>query len=594
MIYTFPTTFDYDGTQSNDTRWIAGNGNIHLKENQLNKLTLTFNNDGIHTSTPGNQIDSIVWRQNNSDSLINVISCTCTVGGNGVGKISFTFTPTTSRPVTITIKLKGPDNVVSSSNIVVTIPTEKFDLGYVQELQAFSLGCTSSRSDFTNAFKTKYMPVCAMKAWDFATSVSWNALWNTNSSLVLNIADQTSTNVATTAYLANNFVTPLGNSSTNSNEGALARYKWYFSSAKIIKSILIYGATPGWVSEWIKFEIVASKDGINFVRLQTSWESSTEDTFHIKYDRKDSTGKYTFRFGETLDEVATLSSSGNISSGKYNLNQSSTIPIYGFINIVNDVEYNYYGFGNVGSDTPYSSSSRGNTTTRTYARNPYSYYIPATDHKWNYSSSNRIDAITDSTSTFRAKMPWLVNQGYGNFLLPQIAIITPSTAPTSYKYWRLRATSAFLGATGTAKVYFWKLGLYRNSADATADTYGLSSNNYFQQYANTVSFYNGSSYTPVNNSTVQHKAICVNLGTWDQTSAQTIAAIGGTTALGTNANVISFTAEAHAFSIKLDVTMDIEKDSILYNSADASFNISNNPVIRFPSYMRFDSTMGGV
>ena len=562
LIYTFPTNVTkYDGTQTNDARWIGGNMNIHLKENQDNKLTLTFNNDGIHTSTPGNQIDSIVWRQNESNETIIVNSCTCTVGGNASGQISFQFKPTTSRPITITIKLKGPDNVVSSSNIVVTIPTEKFDLGYVQELQAFSLGCTSSRNDFSGAFKTKYMPQCAMRAWDFSTSVSWNSLWNSGSSRVLDISDQQSSDFVTN-YFGSTFVTPLGRGTT-SNENALARYMWYFSTPKIIKSILIYGATPGWVSEWIKFEIVASNDGINFVRLPTIWENSTENTFHVKYDRKDATGKYTFRFGETLDEVATLSSPGNISSGKNNLNKSSTIPIYGFINIDNSEQYNYYGFGNVGSDTPYSSSSRVDILTRTYARSVYSYYIPATDHAWTYSSNNRIDAITDSNSTFRAKMPWLVNQGYGNFLLPQIDSVR-APAPTSYKYWRLRATTDFLGVCGNkTKVYFWKFGLYRNMNDATNDTYGLSSNNYLQQYSNSITINKGGSPTTATPGSSQHNSICVNKNDWTTSYNSTI--------MATNANVVTFTTEADSIIFTLDVSCP------------------ETSVIRFPDIMHYEA-----
>jgi hypothetical protein len=287
------------------------------------------------------------------------------------------------------------------------------------------------------------------------------------------------------------------------------------------------------------------------------------------------------------------------------LTTANTRPIVWYVSFINDTKYKYYGFGNVGTDTPYfdldTVSNSSNVTARTYSRKPFSSSIAGTAHQTKSLSSNASTmvgyAVTTNANLMANNLRWLVpssgsSQGYGTAIIPIV-----STGGTNYggsfsryKYWRLRATSGFLGATGTAKAYFWKLGLYKNSADAAADTTGLSSNNYFQQFANIVSI-NG---TVVSTSTNQHKAICVNLGTWDQTSAQTIGGISGTDALGASyANLASFGSDSYYFLITLDVAPDITTISTI----DSSGNISaagQVPVIRFPSFMRFDSSMGGI
>ena len=479
--------------------------------------------------------------------------------------------------------------------------------------KSFATDNSLALANFTNAFKTAYLPAnttCDMKRFYYASCgvniPSWEGMWAatlpaTSPTTLTNYSNIYSS-IDTFTLDARNC--PLGNDSGTNVSDSLVRYMWYFPTAVNVNKLMFYSGTPGWQSEWIKFEIVASIDGTNFVRLPTEWSSSTQETFDIKYNKK-SKGNYdTFAFADTL-LAANSSSNTNITQGKFLLNTTNTRAISWYVSFINDKKYNYYGFGNVGTDTPYYNlvSASSDVTTRTYSRRPFSSSIAGTLHQTTSLASNTIGyAVTNNTNLMAntGNLPWLVPssgnaQGYATAIIPIVSGSGTSYSTfTKYKYWRLRPTSAFLGATGTAKVYFWKLGLYRNSADATADIYGLSSNNYFQQYANTVSFYNGSAYTQVNNGTAQHRAICVNLGTWDQTSAQTIATIGGSTALGTNANVISFIAEAHAFCIKLDVTMDIERTSNLYDSTHGSFNISNNPVIRFPNYMRFDASMGGV
>jgi hypothetical protein len=478
-----------------------------------------------------------------------------------------------------------------------------------------------SITNFTPTFKSQYLPpsgTCNMRRFYYASAgvniPSWNGMWmaETTNTRALPSATATSetnyNNIYSTIDGVSGFTTdtknsPLGNDAGTNVSDSLVRYMWYFSTATKVDKLMFYSGTPGWQSEWIKFEIVASNDGINFVRLPTEWYVSSdtvEETFHIKYNRKSKGNFNTFVFADTLTP-ANSTSDTNITAGKFLLTTANTRPIVWYVSFINDTKYKYYGFGNVGTDTPYYDlvNYSSDVTARTNSRRPFSSSIAGTAHQTKSLSANTVGyAVTNNTNLMANtnNLPWLVpssgsSQGYGTAIIPIV-----STGGTNYggsfsryKYWRLRATSGFLGATGTAKAYFWKLGLYKNSADAAADTTGLSSNNYFQQFANIVSI-NG---TVVTASTNQHKAICVNLGTWDQQYTGTlIGGISGTNALGAYANLASFGSDSYYFLITLDVAPDITTISTL--ESNGTIGAGQVPVIRFPSFMRFDSSMGGV
>ena len=488
-----------------------------------------------------------------------------------------------------------------------------------------------SITNFTPAFKTQYLPpsgTCNMRRFYYASVgvniPSWNGMWmaETTNTRALPSATATSetnyNNIYSTIDGVSGFTTdtknsPLGNDVDTNVSDSLVRYMWYFSTATKVDKLMFYSGTPGWQSEWIKFEIVASNDGINFVRLPTEWYVSSdtvEETFHIKYNRKSKRNFNTFVFADTLTP-ANSTSDTNITAGKFLLTTANTRPIVWYVSFINDTKYKYYGFGNVGTDTPYYDlvNYSSNVTTRTYSRRPFSSSIAGTAHQTKSLSSNASTmvgyAVTNNTNLMANtnNLPWLVpssgsSQGYGTAIIPIVSTggANYGGSFSRYKYWRLRATSGFIGATGTAKAYFWKLGLYKNSADAAADTTGLSSNNYFQQFANIVSI-NGTVVSTTQSATTlaRHKAICVNLGTWDQkytnNAIDNIGGISGTNALGAYANLASFDSDSYYFLITLDVAPDITTISTIDSSGTIS--AGQVPVIRFPSFMRFDNTMGG-
>ena len=158
------------------------------------------------------------------------------------------------------------------------------------------------------------------------------------------------------------------------------------------------------------------------------------------------------------------------------------------------------GLGTVGADTPYNTILRTDhlSGARTHARKSgYSYNL------WFPGMSNptgtEMAAMCLDSERFNNNFNGL--DGQVNVLLPQV-VAGAGNSVVTYKYWRLRATSAFLGACGSAtSAYFWKLGFYRDAATANADTYGISSNNYIQQYAN--AGYNNST-TPITAGNAAH------------------------------------------------------------------------------------------
>jgi hypothetical protein len=339
------------------------------------------------------------------------------------------------------------------------------------------------------------------------------------------------------------------------------RYYWDFKASRILTSIILYTSYPGWNTEWAKMEIVGSDDGVNFIRIPTEWSvtgvsagaNTVEDVFHVKYNRRSKGGSYAWLFADNFATVSTVTASQNISSSWHMLTTSSSRPMICTINLVNSTAYRYYGWGSVGSGTPFVSSASRDPVYpglyyRGYARNPHSHSYFC-DHKQNGVRGGVAGAVLPE-EMMSVVMPWIVNQGYVNYMIPQVLPSNVISTPIiTYKYWRFRATSGFLGAFGNAiKVWFWKLGLFRDITTANEDTYGTYSTNYIQQWAN--SLYNNSSIETTKG-TIGRDALFCSVQDWTTTShlQYTYSNVPAN-----EVTCVTFTNESSYMTIKLDVT----------------------------------------
>ena len=362
------------------------------------------------------------------------------------------------------------------------------------------------------------------------------------------------------------------------------RYYWDFQTPKILTSFILYTSYPGWNTEWAKMEIVGSNDGVNFIRIPTEWSvtgaspgsNTVEDVFHVKYNRRTKGGSYAWVFADNFSTVSTVTASTNISSPWYMLTYASSRPMICTINVANATAYRYYGLGGVGSGTPYSGSDHSVTTltstnnTRWYSRHPYSHSYFC-DHKQNGSTASnwQITSAVLQSEMMSFVMPWIVNQDYVNYMIPQVLPSNIISTPIiTYKYWRFRATSGLLGAFGNAtKAWFWKLGLFRDITTANEDTYGTYSTNYIQQWAN--SLYNNSSVETTKGNFGRDALFCSKPDWTD--SAYTRYTYSNLPA--NEMPCVNFTDESAYMTIKLDVTGTIG-------------------AIRFPKYMYCDQRGG--
>lgn len=512
-------------------------------------------------------------------SATTQFNCVVIDYNTSTGELTFNATPTTFGSSIFAIIIRSG----SGSGIIKEIlPTSTFEVEKNEFLQVQTFANLSgSQTDFSAAFKTAFLPAnntCDMKRYVWqdrgVTIPTWSGLYPQSVG-----AGFTYTNIfSSLSDFAVGTNAPLGNIA--GGHYSVIRYMWRFSSQTLVTSLMFYDATPGWQSEHVHFEVVASNDGTNFVRLPTEWhvagQDTVEDTFHLKYDRYSKGGKRTFLFADNLKPAMDETSSSNISSGKWLVKYGSIRPIIYTVNFINTVAYEYYGFGNVGSNTPYSGSSRADTTTRTYARVPYGE-ANSKNHTINQTWLANYPPFQAVMSRLMVQdMPWLTNQTYGTYMFPNVSTVTPSSGPTVYKHWRIRATSAFLGACGTAtKAYFWKLGLYRNTTLAAADTYGLSSNNYLQQYANVLGISTNGT-TPTTQTGTKRDAMFVSKGDWTQEwgSSTLFASVDGSTALRNNAVDVTFNDELACIQFTLDVAGEIG-------------------AIRFPDNMYYDANVRG-
>ena len=537
-------------------------------------------------------------------------NCVVTGYNNGTGELTFNATPDISGSCKFGIMVRsGEGTGIISSN---TLETQTFTVEADEFAAATIFANGGNATAFSDDFLASYYTVrdlgansATWKRWyRSADAAGINAVtasnipaWSNTMSVVTAqaIIDVSLTplpmSTGTDGSTAADVTFPWGNGLRMTESivrGHLSRMWWEYSTAIAVNALIFYQSFPGTFTEYVKFEVVASNDKINFVRIPTVWgvtfgsaTTETYDTFHLKHDRVDINGKYAWVV--TSDMTAAFVSKGVTAStwatrytNKYFLTSTGTSAVMCIVRLVNTTAYKYYGFGNVGSDTPYSSNSRviAATDARTYARMPFGTHLYTNAaHNWAIDTNTDMGCVTLDADRPETLYPWARSNGNKNFCLPQKCAVSGSP-PTVYKYWRIRATSAFLGACGAStKVYFWKLGLYRDAVAATADTYGLSSNNYIQQWTNVVAV-STSNATPTSVTAPKKDQMCVSLGDWTRTYSTSSGGVSGLDALQNNAVAVAFQAELACIQFTLDVVGEIG-------------------AIRFPDNMYYDANVRG-
>ena len=507
--------------------------------------------------------------------------CVVTVYDSNTGILTFIATPSISGTCKFGIIVRNGQGTGMFSN---AFETSTFEVEYDEfyGVRSFASSRTSSwgytGSDFLSRFYANMPTTLTFRQYTISSTgnniPSWQSTLGTNPTSYNVTINPDSTNVNSPGWGngSNTHMTPAQTS---------RRLWWQFSEAKVVKSfVLIMGSI--WESKYVNFEIVASNDGANFVRLPTIWQTGIEDTFNLYHSRRDKNGNYLWRLmydGTSYPNLKTQATPLARVANVYSIYMKGTAANMAIISISNATAYTYYGIGSVGTECPYSSSSRSDTSTRTFARQPCGSYVfvgSVTPTDWD--GGGVIAAMSDRADIAGTNQ-WAWNYlNVHNLALPQISSDTSLTAPTVYKHWRIRASSAFLGTCGsTTKAHFWKLGLYRNATLAAADTYGLSSNNYLQQYANVLGIStNGTTPTTQPAGGTKRDSMFVSKGDWTQQwgNATQFASVNGTAALYNNAVDVTFGAELACIQFTLDVAGEIG-------------------AIRFPDNMYYDANVRG-
>lgn len=118
-IYTFPSSFTYDGTANG-----LSNG-IELKQGIQNSLTLTFlGGDLLFSNQTATQVNYVKYSQNNNDALIPLQSISCSETSETVTISS--IIPSDTTDLTIKVKLIGPDGFYSNE-LSSIIPANKIE-----------------------------------------------------------------------------------------------------------------------------------------------------------------------------------------------------------------------------------------------------------------------------------------------------------------------------------------------------------------------------------------------------------------------------------------------------------------------------------
>jgi hypothetical protein len=468
--------------------------------------------------------------------------------------------------------------------------------------QTFAKINSISRADFTTEFKTECLAnIATGMTWAVYASSTGQAIpsWNwtmtnsTSSSLIARLtydpsgatypAGMTSGTVYNSKYLI-----PFGNFGYGL-ESTHWRMVWTFQTASLVKSLMLYTSYPGWKTpttasatitlDEVRFEVVGSNDMVTFERIATRWNVNgvnvVEDTFHLRWDRKRKGGEGAWVFASTLAPLVNEPSNSSgvppvTTAASWFLTKATTVPFLCFIDLVNSSAYKYYGLGLVGSNL-----TKNPCGGKEYCDwpNPESGGI----YTWlNWSAAQR------TAKTGQQQMNVIIPR----VLAAPVFTIAPVVRKT-YKYWRLRLSSAVLGMNGydaltspleeisagaagltsppslwqggsvpwtyicPNQMSLWKLGLYKSVALAASDT-GLCSDNYVQVAGNDVT--NSAS----NNTSETNVQLKYSYLPWSSSSSA-----------ATNIGNIFWWSDTSPVQIKLDVTSEIS-------------------VIQFPPRMRFN------
>ena len=113
-IYTFPSAFGYSGTSNG-----YGTG-IHLKQSDPGTLILTFTGgDMLHSSVVSTQLEYVKFAQSGVETSVSSASIACSDPLETVTVSS--LTPAGTTELTLKVKLRGPDGVLSSE-ITAVVP----------------------------------------------------------------------------------------------------------------------------------------------------------------------------------------------------------------------------------------------------------------------------------------------------------------------------------------------------------------------------------------------------------------------------------------------------------------------------------------
>ena len=124
-IYTFPSTFSYDGSANGlgrVTRGYKQGPQIALRQSTACSLELTFaGGDGLHSSAVDSQVAYVAYVQGGVETPIPPSALLCTLPSK-LTITSMTVAQTTS--VTLKVRLRGPDGFVGDE-MAVLIPSEQ-------------------------------------------------------------------------------------------------------------------------------------------------------------------------------------------------------------------------------------------------------------------------------------------------------------------------------------------------------------------------------------------------------------------------------------------------------------------------------------
>jgi hypothetical protein len=534
-LYTFPTA-------------IASVSTLFVAASSRTSVTLTLTGATLVGSTASVSYDTSAT--STSPTLIGTYALSKS------GQLSFeVVAPATASTIYLYVKANTPSNQASPVFLVSEALGVLPDV-VATDYTAFRAFVSANKTTWT-AFSSEflqayYATMPASTRFSVFAGSSIIPEWSTSMK-----TPTISVDVSTTPYPTNvrNVVGQLWGPTAHGYNG-YRRVWWTFSAPQVVPSIILYTNSIGRTSLYIKDEVVASNDGVNFVRIPTQWRRSgvdtVEDTFHLKFDRQKKGGGDAFwlpasnRGVMSTRGLATAPDPVDVVCG--GPPGFATPATQGFggtvveLQLLNRTAYRYYGIGSVGAESPYSDAAWTDTSKARYgARTPFGGAGYAYAGPWDSTNWVVYAVISKSDADM---FPWTRQSPFGvgsqmntaMFAIPRVLQAPSVAAPTTFKHWRIRASSSFWGKTGRfnpnwthsnwpSSLNLWKFGLYRDVATAVADQYGISSDNYVQQTGNTLRIHiDNSSGDPRTINTGQESHLFSSSRDWAEPNVTTAAA----------------------------------------------------------------------